>query len=90
MHNGRCTETCQAGGVHYSSGWAAPLDAWQHPMKHTTPAHPLPPSPHPPRAYREERQRWQLVGACLEHCELTLTSLRSGENLSRVAAAVII
>lgn len=31
------------------------------------------------RAYREERQRWQLVAACLEHCELTLTSLRSGD-----------
>ena len=36
----------------------------------------------PQRAYREERQRWQLVAACLEHCELTLTSLRSGENLA--------
>jgi hypothetical protein len=34
--------------------------------------------PYLQRAYREERQRWQLVAACLEHCELTLTSLRSG------------
>ena len=39
----------------------------------------LHPRPAPQRAYREERQRWQLVAACLEHCELTLTSLRSGE-----------
>ena len=44
-----------------------------------------PPMPAPQRAYREERQRWQLVAACLEHCELTLTSLRSGEDTDAMA-----
>lgn len=32
------------------------------------------------RAYKEERQRWLLVSACLEHCELCLGSLRSGKR----------
>ena len=32
------------------------------------------------RAYKDERQRWQLVAACLEHCELTLAGLGSGEG----------
>lgn len=49
---------------------------WQSYLTPTT----HPPMPAPQRAYREERQRWQLVAACLEHCELTLTSLRSGED----------
>lgn len=35
------------------------------------------------RAYKEERQRWLLVSACLEHCKLCLESLHSGEKAGR-------
>ncbi|KAL4441042.1 hypothetical protein ABPG77_010473 [Micractinium sp. CCAP 211/92] len=39
------------------------------------------------RAYKEERQRWLLVSACLEHCELCLESLRSVAALATDAAS---
>ena len=39
------------------------------------------------RAYREEAQRWQLVAACLEHCELCLAGVRSMGALAGEAAA---
>ncbi|KAL4457392.1 hypothetical protein ABPG75_012257 [Micractinium tetrahymenae] len=39
------------------------------------------------RAYKEERQRWQLVSACLEHCELCVESLRSVAALAADAAS---
>jgi hypothetical protein len=39
------------------------------------------------RAYREEAQRWQLVAACLEHCELCLAGVRSMAALAGEAAA---
>lgn len=39
------------------------------------------------RVYKEERQRWELVAACLEHCELSLASLRSVASLAGEAAS---
>ena len=35
------------------------------------------------RAYRDEAQRWHLVAACLQHCELCLASLQSGAPAER-------
>ena len=39
------------------------------------------------RAYREDGQRWQLVAACLEHCELCLAGVGSLGALAAEAAA---